>query len=211
MSEPEYTGKDVSYYLVKIESPKRLEPYDAECEDIIEALGMTFAEGCAFKAIWRKCAARTLGVSKAGYKGGLYDAEKAQYYGARMVAAELRLEALTRATPHAQTVPSPRTADSEPASEIDDTRPDIVASSHGDGGEHYDQAEIDRKAADYEKLERWKGAPEWAGVLLRDGNYKIWAQAHEDGAVWGYVGEPVSDEPLDADSWCFVESRPCAN
>ena len=89
-STAEYTGKDVSYYLVRIESPKRLDPYDAECEDIIEALGMTFAEGCAFKAIWRKCAARTLGIAKAGYKGGLYDAEKAEYYGARMAAAELR-------------------------------------------------------------------------------------------------------------------------
>lgn len=87
----EYTGKDVSYYLVEIAAPKRLDPYTAECEDIIEALGMSFAEGCAFKAIWRKCAARTLGVTKAGYKGGLYDAEKTQYYGARMVAAEERL------------------------------------------------------------------------------------------------------------------------
>jgi hypothetical protein len=90
MTEPEYTGKDVSYYLVDIKTPKRLAPYKAECEDIIEALGMTFAEGCAFKAIWRKCAARTLGAAKAGYKGGLYDAEKTQYYGGRMVAAEER-------------------------------------------------------------------------------------------------------------------------
>jgi hypothetical protein len=87
----EYTGKDVSYYLVPIPHPKRLDPYTAECEDLIEALGMTFAEGCAFKAIWRKCAARTLGLAKAGYKGGLYDAEKAQYYGARMVVQETRL------------------------------------------------------------------------------------------------------------------------
>lgn len=87
----EYTGKDVSYYLVEIAAPKRLDPYTAECEDIIEALNMTFAEGCAFKAIWRKCAARTLGIAKAGYKGGLYDAEKTQYYGARMVAVEGRL------------------------------------------------------------------------------------------------------------------------
>lgn len=86
----EYTGKDVSYYLVEIAAPKRLDPYTAECEDIIEALNMTFAEGCAFKAIWRKCAARTLGLAKAGYKGGLYDAEKTQYYGARMVAVEHR-------------------------------------------------------------------------------------------------------------------------
>lgn len=120
----EYTGKDVSYYLVDIASPKRLEPYTAECEDIIEALGMTFAEGCAFKAVWRKSAARTLGVAKAGYKGGLYDAEKAQYYGARMVAHENRAAVVDGAA-------------LEPAAEIDEERSIIVASSHGDG-EHYD-------------------------------------------------------------------------
>lgn len=113
-STTEYTGKDVSYYLVRIAIPKRLEPYDAECEDIIEALGMTFAEGCAFKAIWRKCAARTLGIAKAGYKGGLYDAEKAEYYGARMVAAELRA-----ATIGQQNMIDPE--DVEIASSIDDS------------------------------------------------------------------------------------------
>ncbi len=123
-STAEYTGKDVSYYIVRIASPKRLEPYDAECEDIIEALGMTFAEGCAFKAVWRKCAARTLGIAKAGYKGGLYDAEKAEYYGARMVAAELRAatvkESLTVNPVHPATFDHIDPADVEIASAIDD-------------------------------------------------------------------------------------------
>jgi hypothetical protein len=121
----EYTGKDVSYYLVDIASPKRLEPYTAECEDIIEALGMTFAEGCAFKAVWRKSAARTLGVAKAGYKGGLYDAEKAQYYGARMVAHENRAAVADGAA-------------LEPAAEIDDDSPRAQAmGQNGNNGEHY--------------------------------------------------------------------------
>ena len=86
------TGKDVNYYLVDISDPKRLSPYTAECEDIIEALGMTFAEGCAFKAIWRSAAARTLGLVKPGHDvEGIYDAEKVEYYGRRMIAQRKRL------------------------------------------------------------------------------------------------------------------------
>lgn len=87
---PEYTGNHVSYYRVPVADPKSsdLQPYTAECEDIIEALGMSFAEGCAFKALWRKCAARTLGLKKAGYRDGLYDAEKAVYYTKRALVAE---------------------------------------------------------------------------------------------------------------------------
>jgi hypothetical protein len=82
----EYTGKDVSYYVVEISQPKRMHPYAAECEDIIEALGMTFAEGCAFKAIWRSCAARNLGLTKRGQdEHGVYDAEKVIYYGQAML------------------------------------------------------------------------------------------------------------------------------
>jgi len=87
----EYTGKDVNYYVVNVAAPKRLKPYTAECEDIIEALGMTFAEGCAFKAIWRSCAARTLGLQKKGQDAhGVYDAEKVIYYGGRMAAQRKR-------------------------------------------------------------------------------------------------------------------------
>lgn len=85
------TGGNVNYYVVPILQPKRLDPYTAECEDIIEALGMNFAEGCAFKAIWRRCAARTLGNSKRAYDGGAYDAEKAQYYTGRMVEQDKRI------------------------------------------------------------------------------------------------------------------------
>lgn len=88
----EKTGGDVNYYLVDIADPKRLEPYQAECEDIIEALDMTFAEGNLFKALWRSCAARTLGLHKKGQDdAGIYDAEKAVYYAARVLAIRKRL------------------------------------------------------------------------------------------------------------------------
>lgn len=80
------SGGNVNYYLVVVNHPKRLVPYQAEAEDIIEALGMTFAEGCAFKALWRSCAARTLGVVKEGADAnGVYDAEKIVYYGNRIL------------------------------------------------------------------------------------------------------------------------------
>jgi len=86
---PEYSGGSVNYYSVLIKSPTTPDtpPYVAECNDIIEALNMNFAEGNAFKAIWRKCAAR-LGKLKEGYKDGLYDAEKVEFFGKRMVVQE---------------------------------------------------------------------------------------------------------------------------
>jgi hypothetical protein len=88
---PEYTGGSVSYYQVKVTAPTSGgDVYTAECNDIIEALGMNYAEGNAFKAIWRRCAARTLGKAKAGYKDGLYDAEKVVFFGQRMVEMEKR-------------------------------------------------------------------------------------------------------------------------
>jgi hypothetical protein len=89
--KPENSGGDVNYYLVEVPHPKRLEPYTAECEDIIEALGMTFAEGCEFKALWRSCAARTLGLLKAGNDAeGIRDAEKQQYYATRTLVQRRR-------------------------------------------------------------------------------------------------------------------------
>ena len=88
-SDSEYTGGSVSYYKISIAVPlSGNAPYVAECNDIIEALGMNYAEGNAFKAIWRMCAARTLGVKKRGYTDGLYDAEKVEFFGSRMVAQE---------------------------------------------------------------------------------------------------------------------------
>ena len=90
--DEEYTGGSVSYYKTSIAAPlSGGAPYVAECNDIIEALGMNYAEGNAFKAIWRMCAARTLGVKKRGYTDGLYDAEKVAFFGARMVAQQSRL------------------------------------------------------------------------------------------------------------------------
>lgn len=77
------TGGFVSYYLAKVAHPQRAEqpPYQAECEDIIQALEMTFDEGCIFKAIWRSAAAR-LGDRKPGHNP-TYDAEKIVHYGKR--------------------------------------------------------------------------------------------------------------------------------
>lgn len=81
----ELTGGLNNYYVVPIENPQREEqdPYNAECEDIIQALGMTFDEGCAFKAIWRSAAAR-LGNGKKDHKA-LYDAEKLVHYSGRIL------------------------------------------------------------------------------------------------------------------------------
>ena len=84
---PEYTGGSSSYYSVNITNPttEGRPTYTAECNDIIEALGMNYAEGNAFKAIWRRAAARTLGLTKKGYDDGLYDAEKVEFFGHRLV------------------------------------------------------------------------------------------------------------------------------
>lgn len=79
----EKSGGKVSYYTVEVTKPNQLPaPYFAECSDIIEALGMNFNEGEAFKALWRKAAARTLGLTKAG-NTDLYDAQKVEHYGRR--------------------------------------------------------------------------------------------------------------------------------
>lgn len=86
---PEHSGGSVAYYVVDIQNPttKDAKPYRAECNDIIEALGMNYAEGNAFKAVWRKAAARTLGKLKAG-NDAKYDAEKIEFFGGRLVAQE---------------------------------------------------------------------------------------------------------------------------
>lgn len=81
----EYTGGSTSYYELDILHPhKKRRPYMAECLDIIEALGMSFAEGECFKAIWRKCAARQ-GKAKRGYDDAKYDAEKIAFYAQRIL------------------------------------------------------------------------------------------------------------------------------
>lgn len=81
----QYTGSSSDYYKVFVNNPTTLpEPYFAECNDLIEALQMTFAEGNAFKAIWRKAKARQ-GVKKKGYDNGVYDSEKVVFFGERML------------------------------------------------------------------------------------------------------------------------------
>lgn len=81
----QYTGSSSDYYKVYVKNPTTLDsPYEAECNDVIEALNMTFAEGNAFKAIWRKAKARQ-GVKKKGYDNGLYDSEKVVFFGQRML------------------------------------------------------------------------------------------------------------------------------
>lgn len=85
MTEQRPTGGSVDYYRVRIDRPtSNVDSYTAECNDIIEALKMNYAEGNAFKAIWRRCAAR-LGKLKPGYTNGLYDAEKAAFFSQRMI------------------------------------------------------------------------------------------------------------------------------
>jgi len=85
------TGGRVNYYLVKVAHPRREEqdPYQAECEDIIHALGMTFDEGCAFKALWRTAAARQQN-GKPGHSP-VYDMEKVVHYGSNIL-RHLKLE-----------------------------------------------------------------------------------------------------------------------
>lgn len=84
-TEPELTGGRVNYYLASVNNPQReSQPaYTAECEDIIQALGMTFDEGCLFKALWRTAAAR-MGNGKPGQKA-VYDAEKMVHYAGRIL------------------------------------------------------------------------------------------------------------------------------
>lgn len=92
-SPEQKTGGSVDYYKCHVADPiSKGEPYTAESIDIIEALGMTFAEGEAFKAIWRTCTGRMGGAVKADNKA-LYNAEKVEFFGARMVRAAKRSEA----------------------------------------------------------------------------------------------------------------------
>ena len=90
-SEPEYTGGVSSYYRVPVDTPttKSQEAYVAECNDIIEALEMNYAEGNVLKALWRRCAARQ-GKLKKGYTDGTYDAEKIVFFGDRILNSELK-------------------------------------------------------------------------------------------------------------------------
>lgn len=88
----EDSGLMVNYYLVWIEAPQRENqpPYMAECEDIIEALGMNFDEGNLFKELWRTANERTHGKGKAG-NTPLRAAQKLVHYSGRILRRALRL------------------------------------------------------------------------------------------------------------------------
>lgn len=74
-----------NYYLVKVDHPQRASQpaYQAECEDIIEALGLDFDEGNIFKELWRSANARK-GNGKAG-NTALRAAEKINHYAFRLL------------------------------------------------------------------------------------------------------------------------------
>lgn len=79
------SGGSNDYYKVLVMHPTTSgnDVYVAECNDIIEALGMNYAEGNAFKAIWRRAALR-----RGGGKPGstlLYESEKVEFFGRRLV------------------------------------------------------------------------------------------------------------------------------
>jgi len=85
--EAEYTGGSSSYYKVDVTHPTTSDtPYQAECNDVIEALGLTFTEGNIFKAIWRIAADRQ-GKKKKG-NNSVYDAEKVVFFAERLLIQE---------------------------------------------------------------------------------------------------------------------------
>jgi len=86
------SGGDNDYWVAEITDPKRLTPYKAECEDLIELFQMSFQEGEAFKALWRNGQMR-IGKGKPD-DSHLRNAEKVAHFGARMVAMERRHHAV---------------------------------------------------------------------------------------------------------------------
>lgn len=81
----ESTGLRVNYYLVKVDHPQREDQvaYQAECEDIIDALELNFDEANIFKEIWR-IARQRQGTGKAG-NTPLRAAEKMVHYSGRIL------------------------------------------------------------------------------------------------------------------------------
>lgn len=82
--EESHAGR-VNYYLAVVTHPQREEqpPYQAECEDIIDSLDMTFDEANIFKEIWRTARHRQ-GIGKAG-NTPLRAAEKMVHYSNRIL------------------------------------------------------------------------------------------------------------------------------
>lgn len=90
----ESQGTQCEYYECPVDYPQNPRQgevaYIANCEDLIQALGMTFDEGCEFKSLWRRARARQ-GFVKAE-STAVRDAAKAVHYAQRILAYELRKE-----------------------------------------------------------------------------------------------------------------------
>ncbi|QDH84032.1 putative 3'-phosphatase, 5'-polynucleotide kinase [Achromobacter phage vB_AxyP_19-32_Axy11] len=89
----ENSGGRVNYYLVSVDHPQREEQpaYQAECEDIIEALELNFDEANIFKEIWRTARARQ-GSKKEG-NTTLRAAQKIVHYAGRILRRVTRQQA----------------------------------------------------------------------------------------------------------------------
>lgn len=85
MSKNQLTGSLTNYYLARVDFPQREEqpPYQAECEDLIEALQLNPDEANIFKEIWRGANAR-LDNGKPGHTP-LYGAQKIFHYAGRIL------------------------------------------------------------------------------------------------------------------------------
>lgn len=95
MPERKLTGGSSDYYKVPVADPTSGGPaYVAECNDIIEALNMPFADGNAFKALWR-IAALAQGNGKPGTTE-VYDAEKLVFFAQRILLRAQRRAAATK-------------------------------------------------------------------------------------------------------------------
>ncbi len=84
-AETKLTGGRVNYYLVYVAHPQREDQpaYQAECEDIIEALELNPDEANIFKEIWRSANARKAN-GKPGHNA-VYGAEKIVHYAGRIL------------------------------------------------------------------------------------------------------------------------------
>jgi hypothetical protein len=84
--QKELTGGKVNYYLAQVKHPQRKQqrPYQAECEDLIEALELNPDEANIFKEIWRSANARK-DNGKPGHNAK-YGAEKIFHYAGRILA-----------------------------------------------------------------------------------------------------------------------------
>lgn len=85
----EDSASHCEYYhcpVTRPQNPNQELPYIANCEDIIQALGLTFDEGCEFKSLWRR------GRGRQGYvkaeSTAVRDAQKAVHYATRVLAYE---------------------------------------------------------------------------------------------------------------------------